>query len=98
MATIPRGPETANRPSLGFGAAAVCLAISGLGFAFLAPLGVLLGAAGLICGIVGWIRARPGRLAGYWWSVWGTILSLLAVGTNLGILNYGTFENWWIGH
>jgi hypothetical protein len=53
MATVPGGPTTVNRASLGFGAAAVCLGFIGLGFLFLAPLGVLLSVPGLICGIIG---------------------------------------------
>jgi hypothetical protein len=97
MATVPKGPTTARRGALGFGAAAVCLGMSGLGFAFLAPLGLLMSAAGLLCGIIGWILAWPSRTAGFWWSFWGTLLSLVAVLTNVGLLNYGTFENWWVG-
>jgi hypothetical protein len=98
MATVPGGPVTTNRRgSLGFGAAAVTLGFMGLGFTFLAPLGVLLSAAGLICGIVGWVLARPGRSAGFWWSLWGTLLSLTAVGANLWLLNYGTLKNWLLG-
>ncbi|HZV04692.1 MAG TPA: hypothetical protein VE999_06375 [Gemmataceae bacterium] len=97
MATVPGGPTTVNRTSLGFGAAAVCLGFIGLGFVFLAPFGVLLSVPGLICGIIGWVLARPGHKSDFWWSLWGTLLSLLAVAANLGILNYGTFENWWLG-
>lgn len=98
MATFPGGPATATRRGpLGFGAAAVTLGFIGLGFAFLAPFGVLLSAAGLICGIVGWLMARPGRSPGFWWSVWGTLLSLAAVAANVAILNYGTVESWLLG-
>lgn len=98
MASFPGGPATAKRRGpLGFGAAAVTLGCIGLGFAFLAPFGVLLSAAGLICGIVGWLLARRRNTPGYWWSVWGTFLSLLAVGTNVLILNYGTIQNWSLG-
>ena len=97
MTTVPRGPTTANRRGLGFGAAAVCLGFSGLALAFLAPLGALLSAAALVCGIIGWILAWPMRQAGFWWSFWGTLLSIVAIVTNLALLNYGTFENWWLG-
>ena len=97
MATVPRGPTSVNRVSLGFGAAAVCLGFIGMALAFLAPFGVLLSAAGLICGIIGSVLGRQEHTAGFWWSFWGTLLSLIAVGTNLGLLNYGTFENWWLG-
>ncbi len=97
MATVPTGPTKADRTSVGFGAAAVCLGMTGLGFAILAPLGALLSGAGFICGIIGWLRARPKRFAGYWWSVWGTFLSFVALAANLGVLKYGTFENWWVG-
>jgi hypothetical protein len=98
MATVPPGPATTNRrASLGFGAAAVTLGFFGLAFAFLAPLGLCLSAAALICGIIGWFLARPGHSAGFWWSLWGTLLSLIAVGLNVALLNYGTFENWLLG-
>jgi hypothetical protein len=98
MATVPGGRAAANRRgSLGFGAAAVALGFIGLMFAFLAPLGALLSGAGLICGIIGWLLARPEHHVGYWWSFWGTLLSLVATGANLAILNYGTFESWWLG-
>lgn len=98
MATFPRSPGTTTRQGpLGFGAAAVTLGFIGIGFAFLAPFGLLLSAAGFICGIIGWMRARPGRSPGFWWSLWGTLLSLIAVATNLFLLNYGTFKNWWLG-
>lgn len=98
MATFPRGPTTANLTALGLGTAAVCLGMSGLGFAFLAPLGMLLSAAGLICGLIGWIMAWPVPQGSFWWSIGGTLLSLVAVTANLALLNYGTFENWWVGH
>jgi hypothetical protein len=98
MATVPGGPgTTSQRASLGFGAAAVTLGFIGLGFTLLAPLGALLSAAGLICGIVGWVMARPGRSAGFWWSFWGALLSLVAVGANLWLLNYGTIKTWLLG-
>ena len=97
MAMVPRDQTTGDRVPIGFGAAAVCLGTSGLVFAFLAPLGAMLSAAGLICGIIGWARARRELHAGYWWSFWGALLSLVALGTNLGLLNYGAFENWWVG-
>lgn len=87
MATAPRGPATTNRRgALGFGAAAVTLGFFGLGFTFLAPLGVLLSVAGLICGIIGWVMARPGRAPGFWWSLWGTFLSLAAVALGVAML------------
>jgi hypothetical protein len=98
MATVPEGPATAKRRGpLGLGAAAVTLGFIGLGFTFLASFGALLGMAGLFCGIAGWLRARSGRSPGFWWAVWGTLLSLVAVAANLVILNYGTVERWWLG-
>jgi hypothetical protein len=97
MATVPGGPATTNRRALGFGAAAVTLGFGGLAFLFLAPLGALLSASGLICGIIGWLLARPGRPPGFWWSVWGTLLAACALGANVWILNYGTFKFWLFG-
>ncbi len=98
MATVPGGPATTNRrASLGFGAAAVSLGFIGLAFAFLAPLGLSLAAAGLICGIIGWLLARPVRSAGFWWSFWGMVLSLVAIIMNVGLLGYGTIVNWLMG-
>lgn len=98
MATFPGGPAMAKRRGpLGLGAAAVTLGFIGLAFTFLAPLGALLSAAGLICGIAGWLMARSGRSPGFWWSVWGTLLSLLAIAANLAISNYGTIESWLMG-
>jgi hypothetical protein len=96
MAIVPGGPAT-NRRSLGFGAAAVTLGFGGFVFFFLAPLGVLLSAAGLICGIIGWLLARPDGQPGARWSLWGTLLSLLALGANVWLLNYGTIKYWLFG-
>lgn len=98
MATAPKNSATTAPTYLGLGAASVCLGMSGLAFAFLAPLGALLSVSGLICGILGWLWARPERRPGYWWSVWGTILSFVAVAANLGLINYSVFENWWVAH
>lgn len=98
MATFPGGPAMAKRRGpLGLGAAAVALGFIGLGFSFLAPFGALLSAPGLICGILGWLMARPDRSPGFWWSVWGTLLSLIAIAANLAIGNYGTIESWLLG-
>jgi len=98
MATVPGGSATTNRRgSLGFGAAAVTLGFIGLGFSFLAPFGLILSAAGLICGIIGWLLARSSRVPGFWWSLWGTLLSLAAVGLNVGLVNYGRVIDWLMG-
>jgi len=97
MATFPRDPATMNRRALGFGVAAICMGFGGLAFVFLAPLGALLSAAGLICGIIGWAVARSQRQPGFWWSVWGTLLSLGALGANVCILHYGTLKFWLLG-
>jgi len=98
MATVPGGPApTKQRGSLGFGAAAVTLGFIGLGFSFLAPFGLFLSSEALICGVIGWLLAPPGRSSGFWWSLWGTLLSLIAVALNAALLAYGTFKNWLLG-
>lgn len=98
MATVPGGPATRNRRNaLGLGAAALTLGFLGLGFAFLAPLGASLSVAGLICGIIGWVMARPGRSPEFWWSLSGTLFSLAAVALNVALLNYGSIVDWLLG-
>jgi hypothetical protein len=97
MATFPSSTPPANRTALGFGAAAVTFGFGGMAFLFLAPMGMLLSAAGLICGIVGWLMARANGNANVRWSLWGTLLSLLALGANVWILNYGTIKFWLFG-
>ena len=92
MATAPRGPATTSRRGLGFGAAAVCMGVGGLAFLVLAPLGALLSLSGLICGIIGWMLTRSQRQPGFWWSLWGTLLSIGALGANVWILHYGTVK------
>lgn len=97
MATAPRGPATANRRGLGFGAAAVCMGFGGLAFLFMAPLGALLSAVGVVCGLIGWVMTQSQRLPGLRWSLWGTLLSLAALGANVCILHYGTIKFWLFG-
>jgi hypothetical protein len=97
MATFPRDPATMNRRALGFGVAAVCMGFGGLAFLFLAPLGALLSAVGLICGIIGWLQAPARRQIGFSWSLWGTFLSFRALSANVWILHYGTIKFWLFG-
>lgn len=92
MVATPGGSATTSRRGLGFGAAAVCMGGGGLAFLILAPIGALLSISGLICGIIGWVLAHSSRQSGFWWSLWGTLLSLCALGANVWILHYGTLK------
>jgi hypothetical protein len=97
MATFPTSTPPATRRYLGLGAASVCLGVGGLAFAFLAPLGALLAACGLLCGIVGLILTAPARRSGFWWSLWGTLLSTVALIADLGLTEFGRFQHWFSG-
>jgi hypothetical protein len=97
MASFPSSTPPATRRYLGLGAASVCLGVGGLAFAFLAPFGALLAACGLICGIIGLILAAPGRRGGFWWSLWGTVLSGGALLLDIGLTDFGTIHHWFSG-
>ena len=97
MATFPSSTPPTTRRYLRLGAASVCLGVGGLAFAFMAPFGVLLAAGGLVCGLVGLVLAAPGRHRGFWWSVWGTILSAGALVVDVGLTDFGTIRRWFAG-
>lgn len=87
MATFQHNPPPgAARQYRGIGVASVALGFLGLFFMFVAPLGAVLSAAGLLAGIIGWALARPERRPGLRWAMWGTLLSLLALILNVAIL------------
>lgn len=62
------------------------LGFFGFVFLFVAPLGTVISAAGLLAGILGWVLARPGRRPGFRWAIGGTLLSLAALVLNVAIL------------
>ena len=93
MATFQRSPMgQSTRRSVGWGATSVALGFLGLAFAFLAPLGAMVSAAGLLCGIVGCLLARSNRSTGFWWSLGGTALSLVAVLTGISLTDFSTLR------
>ncbi len=97
MATSRVPAPASARRYLGIGAASVCLGVGGLAFAFMAPFGVLLAVAGLVCGLLGLVLAWPGRQSGFGWSIGGTLLSLCALVGNLGVTNYAAIRQWLSG-
>jgi hypothetical protein len=95
MAAHPRGATpVSGRRYLGIGGASVALGFLGLGLMILGPFGALVSACGLVTGIVGVVLAWRERGAGFWWSLGGTALSLLALVGNLGVLKYEDIARW----
>ena len=93
MATFQRhSMGRSERRYVGLGATSVTLGFLGLAFAFLAPLGAMVSAAGLLCGIVGCLLARSNRSAGFWWSLGGTALSLVAVITDISLTDFSVLR------
>jgi hypothetical protein len=66
--------------------ASVGLGFFGFLFLFVPPLGTVISAAGFLAGIIGGVLSRPGRSPGFRWAMGGTLLSLVALILNVGIL------------
>lgn len=94
MASFPSSTPPTMRRYLGLGAASVCLGVGGLAFAFLAPFGALLAACGLLCGILGLVLTGSRRRSGFWWSLGGTALSVIALVLDVGLTDFATVRHW----
>jgi hypothetical protein len=81
-----------TRQRMGLGVASVTLGFLGMMFVFLAPLGAMVSAAGLLCGIAGCFLAGSRRASGFWWSLGGTLLSLAALIVDLSLTDFSVLR------
>ena len=72
-------------PPIGAGLMSVILGSVGLLLFFMPVLGVPLGAAGLVFGLIGVVLARWGGWTSLWWSIAGVALSGLALSISVAI-------------
>jgi hypothetical protein len=73
--------------TLGF--ASLVLGILGLVFCWWVPVGMVLGLAGLVTGLIGWVR-HPRRGAAIGLLTFGVVLSAVALGLDVFIAARGT--------
>ncbi len=71
-----------------------CLGITSLVFFFIAPLGAVISAGGVVAGVLGWLlpgmRTRPGLGL----AVAGTLLSVVALAFDVFLLEGGITHVW----
>lgn len=76
----------------GFGIASLALGFCGLLFFFLAPFGAILGAGGVVTGLIGWLF--PGARTRRGLAIAGTLLSVLALAFDVFLLEGGITHVW----